>query len=75
MAPGTGLFIHHLDVESLPQGNVQLQAIDGIQAQALHEKRLIVTDLLRLNILQRQGLDDESLDLQRSDFQTHGLPC
>ncbi len=75
MAPGARLFIHELDMVLLSHGHVQLQAIDGIQAQAILEKRLIVTDVLRLEILQGQGVDDEPLYLLGADFQTHRLPC
>lgn len=51
-----------LDAVALLQGQAELEGIDGIQPQPLDEQRLVRVDVIRRDVFQFQGVDDQVLE-------------
>ncbi len=58
---------HRLDLDAvdLADGHPQFQRVDGIEAQTgIAEQRLVRGDILRRQILELQGRDDQAFQIQ-----------
>lgn len=51
-----------LDTVTLLQGQAELEGVDGIQPQPLDEQRLVGVDVIRRDVFQFQGVDDQLLE-------------
>src|SRR5690349_16484421 len=69
-ADRTEVFLHagvvrlELELVALAQRDAELERVDGVEAKALAEQRRVVGDVLRPDVLERQRLDDQPLDLE-----------
>ena len=57
-----------MDPVALLECHCELECVDGVEAEPLHEERLLGRDLGRAQVLERERLDDQLLQLLLKRF-------